>query len=99
MYACRAALLLTALTCSAQATELVNFSADHVTIKVQWAGERWSPSIERKKMDAVPVMAARYCGAYGKYPREIARENIPAYSGKLRTGVAAILIHYACIKE
>ena len=95
MYACRAALLLAALTCSAHAAEVISFSADHITIKVGTLGGNTDTGASE--------IARRFCRTYGKYPREIARENLhqlyrinpPMYT-KNPVGQQ---IHYACIKE
>ena len=97
MNACRAALLLAALTCSAQAAELVNFSADHVTIKVRIPLGTPPNDLGAMTADA-PAVAASFCRTYGKYPREISREEKSRY-WRYRQIDRAIFIHFACLKD
>lgn len=63
MNACRAALLLATLTCSAQAAELVSFSRDHVTIKAPIPD---SGELSDKEIDDATKLALKTCGAYSK---------------------------------
>ena len=105
MNARRAALLLAALTCSAHAAEIVSFSADHVTIRIE-VGHidlKNDPNDEHglithgreKKMPKVLVLANRFCGAYGKNPHEIITEH--EYTGfDLTLQTQYDIIHYAC---
>lgn len=104
MNACRAVLLLAALTCSAHAADLVSFSADHVTIKIEigfvhldnLAKEaRYIALRKEEKMPKVLVLANLFCGAYGKNPHEIITEHeyIEIISG---SHTRYDIIHYAC---
>ena len=99
MTAIRTALLLVAvLTCSAQAAEIVNFSADHVTIKGRIiVGSKISAMDKTNEVAQALDTAEKLCGAYGKYPHEIIREQTGSTGH--REYVATLYIHYACLKE
>ena len=107
MIACRAALLLiTTLTCSAWASEpqLVSFSADHVTIKVEVGfvfldnPNLKEPALRKEqRMAKVLAVAKKFCGAYGKNPHEIIRElEYIRNDYNDRSPLQYDTIHYAC---
>ena len=104
---CRAALLLAALTCSAHAAELVSFSADHVTIKIDLGyvdldrPDITKITVDHEKEQEMPkalTLANLFCGAYGKNPHEIITEHeyIEAGTRPHSSSFRYDIIHYAC---
>ena len=109
MNACRAALLLVALTCSAQAheahPEVVSFDSDHVRIKLRFpiesALQKPAERDEHAKEHTLPIqdMAHRLCGVYGKYYSLIGVQSILFPPSLLYGPSFDMNFNFACLKE
>ena len=96
MNACRAVLLLAALTCSAHAADLIDFSPDHVTIRSPYYEDSDSQAADDEGAEVLGL-AIRTCRHYAQTSLG-ATTRMALFLDDVRQG-DFMIYHFACSQQ